>query len=239
MEHAHTLRFRHSRTMNSGMIYAALKEDIFTLKLRPGQMLSENEIAERYHVSRTPVKNAFIRLEQEGFIEVVPQKGTFVTLIDFRHIQDVLYMRYVLEVDILKVIMRQPGLTEVAERMQILLNEQEQLIFSGNSDPASFHKLDSQFHSLLFSHVGRDQIWSIIQENHVYYTRFRILDTHVTARYPQLYEEHIYILQALRDRDEARLDKYVYDHLHNLIDQFTQAATGEHREYLINFPPNS
>ena len=232
-------KFRFARTMNSGMIYRALKEDIFTLKLHPGQMLSENVIAEQYSVSRTPVKNAFIRLEQEGFIEVVPQKGTFVTLIDFRQIQDILYMRYVLEVDMLRTIMNKPYIEDVAKKLQDNLNEQKQLIFSGKSKPASFHELDSEFHHLLFSQVGREHIWSIIQDNEVNYTRFRILDTYVTARYNQLYQEHMDILEALCDRDEKRMQQNVYNHLHSLLDRFSQEATGEHRDYLANFPPET
>ena len=235
MERTRTHKTTQMRRMSGEVIYAALKEDILTLKLYPGQMISENEVAERYHVSRTPVKSAFIRLENEGFIEVVPQKGTFVTLIDYKHIQNVLYMRYVLEVDMLKTILRKPCLQEITKKLMTILKKQEQMIVRGKPNPTSFFEIDSQFHALLFSHVGREQIWSIIQANHVYYTRFRLLDTHVTARYDQLYQEHMEILQALCDRDEARLDKCIYDHLHNLLDHFAKAASGEHRKYLINY----
>ena len=228
-------RVAHLKMMNSDFIYSALKKDILALKLRPGQMLSENEIAELYQVSRTPVKGAFIRLESEGFINVVPQRGTFVTLIDFKQIQDILYVRYVLEVDILKKILLDPCLDGILGKLRESLHKQERLIAQGNLSPEAFFEPDSQFHALLFSHVGREQIWSFIQENHLNYTRFRLLDTHVTARYNQLYQDHMNIFHALSDRDEQRLDKCVYDHLHNLIEQFSRSASGEHRSYLINF----
>ena len=63
------------KSINSDEIYLALKEDIINLKLYPGQLISENEIAKQYNVSRTPVKTAFLRLKSEKFIEIVPQKG--------------------------------------------------------------------------------------------------------------------------------------------------------------------
>jgi len=73
--------------MNGMDIYQKLKDDIITLKLKPGQMISENEIASIYNVSRTPIKNAFLRLKGEKYIEIIPQKGSYVTLLDMKYIR--------------------------------------------------------------------------------------------------------------------------------------------------------
>jgi len=224
-----------ARTPNSREVYLALKEDILTLNLRPGQKISENEVAGLYNVSRTPAKNAFIRLESEGFIEIVPQRGTFVTRIDFGHIQSIIYMRYVLEVDMCKTILKQPYLGDILEKLEQNLEEQKRLIADNKANPSSFYEVDSQFHALLFSYVGKDQIWSIIQANQVYYTRFRLLYTRVTARYEQLYAEHAAIVQALRDRDLARVDKYIFDHLHINLPPNVEPISAEHKDYLINY----
>ena len=220
---------------NSKEIYLALKEEILSLKLHPGQMISENEIAEFYSVSRTPVKNALIRLEGEGFIEVIPQRGSFVTLIDYQHIQDFVHMRYVLEMDMLKTILKELPLQELAKKLEENLREQEQLIARGQATPLSFFALDSQFHALFFSCMGRERLWGIIQANQVYYTRFRLLDTRMTARYVQLYQEHTEILQALRARDQVLLDQRVYEHLHRYLAYFSKTFPGKHGEYLTNY----
>ncbi|MCY9421621.1 GntR family transcriptional regulator, partial [Bacillus paralicheniformis] len=63
-------------------IYQMLKEEIMKFRLVPGELISEKEISERYEVSRTPVREAFLQLSREGLLEVYPQKGTRVSLID-------------------------------------------------------------------------------------------------------------------------------------------------------------
>jgi len=225
----------YQKTMTGQEIYHALKNDILNLKLRPGQMISENETAKRYHVSRTPVKAAFTRLEGEGFVEVMPQKGTFVTLIDCEHIRDILYMRYVLEVDILKLIRDGRNFHETVEKLEKNLNAQTALIQQGDTSPESYNELDMQFHELLFVQADRAGIWSIIQANQVHYPRFRLLDTYLFARYEELQRQHADILNALLHRDIELVDKSVYNHLHQYLVLLSKLPSNEYREYLINW----
>ena len=69
-------------------VYAALREGIVTAELAPGRKLSENELADRLGVSRTPVREALIRLRDERLVAIVPQLGTFVTLISHDGVAD-------------------------------------------------------------------------------------------------------------------------------------------------------
>jgi len=225
----------YQKTMTSQEIYHALREDILDLKLRPGQMISENETAKRYNVSRTPVKAAFTRLEGEGFVEVLPQKGTFVTLIDCKHVRDILYMRYVLEVDILKFIRNGYRFDETVEKLEENLNAQEALIEQGDVSPESYNKLDLQFHEILFDQADRSGVWSIIQANQVHYPRFRLLDTYLFGRYEELRRQHAEILNALKHGDTEQLDQSVYNHLHQYLVLLSKLPSNEYRELLINW----
>ena len=235
MKQVQTFRNSHRTILNGKEISLALKEDILTLRLRPGQMISENEVAELYNVSRTPVKNAFTRLESEGFIEVVPKKGTFVTLIDCEYIRAIVHMRYVMEVNVCKTIIREPCLQAITEKLEKNLAEQQRLISLGEVSSTCFYKVDSRFHLSLFERVGQERVWSIIQANQLHYTRFRLLDSQMNAGYDQLYQKHMELFRALCDRDEARFEHHMYGHLHDYLHHVIKSVSGEQRSYLANF----
>ena len=226
---------RQINPMSSSEIYHVLKEDILTLKLLPGQMISENEVAKLYHVSRTPVKMAFVRLENEGFVDVIPQRGTYVSKIDAKHIRDISYMRYVLEMDMCRTALRSGNIKKLIKNMEKSLREQEQMVASKNFQSYDFFDVDSRFHQMLFAHSNREQIWSVILANQVFYTRLRLLDTKSLERCKGICAEHRGIVNALRKGDEALLDELIYRHLHHKIDLLMQGNIDEHRNFLINY----
>ena len=77
------------------VIYTEVKNRILNLEYKPGQMISETEISEMLNVSRTPVREVFIRLSYEKLINIYPQKGTFVSLIDLHFVEESVYMRQI------------------------------------------------------------------------------------------------------------------------------------------------
>ena len=75
------------RSNNSNeLIYYTLKNEIIFLKLKPGALISEIEMAHRFNVSRTPIRQVFSKLNEEGLIDIIPQKGSFVSLIDLKYV---------------------------------------------------------------------------------------------------------------------------------------------------------
>ena len=77
--------------------YRVLKDNIMSLELRPGELLSELDLAQKLQVSRTPIREVLIKLKSEKLIEVKPQTGTYVSLIDWKLIEQAIFMRYNLE----------------------------------------------------------------------------------------------------------------------------------------------
>lgn len=214
-------------------VYQELKDSILTLKLKPGQVISENEIAGLYNVSRTPIKSAFLRLKCEKYIEIVPQKGSYVTLLDMKYIKDIIYMRTVLELDMLKTIIDENLVGQVVEKLEDNLEQQMHLINSENVNPNSFYEVDSAFHRCFFEEAGRENMWEVIQDCQVYYSRFRMLDTMVTARYKELHAEHKRIVAALKNKDKQELKACVFDHLHGNIRVLSEKIEGEYRGYFV------
>lgn len=219
--------------MTNDDIYHALKEDILTLKLKPGQMISENEISRSYNVSRTPVKAAFLRLRAEKYIEIVPQKGSFITLLDIQYIRDIIYLRYVLESDIIKTVLNMESRDGLLTALNENLGEQKELIEHDSPNPKSFYEIDSRFHYALFEFAGRSKMWDIIQDFQVYYTRFRLLDTLTTARYNQLFQEHCRICGLLENGKSEDLKAEMYSHLHGNLKVLDQKIAGEYKDYFI------
>ena len=145
-------------------VYEKLREEILYLELVPGQLVGEIETAERFNVSRTPVRSAFKQLESDGLLEIKSHIGTFVSLIDLEQIIDVLFMREVLEMEILTRLAY--SLTEIQEfRLKYILDKQEEL-FNLSLDEhelaKEFFKLDNEFHQTMFDFVGRSQVYTLL-----------------------------------------------------------------------------
>jgi len=215
-------------------IYHQLKEDILILRLKPGQMISENEIASTYNVSRTPIKTAFMRLKGENYVDIVPQRGTFVTPLDIKYVKDAIYMRSVLEADMLKRITQSSCYDHVVSLLEQNLSKQLDVLKPECVDPESFYDVDNDFHFTLFHAMDRDEMWNIVQYCQVYYTRFRMLDYTATARYHQLVTEHERILNALKLKDIALLESVVFDHLHGALYILADRIETDFREYFVD-----
>src|SRR5215213_7803734 len=88
---------RGSASSLTARIYAALKHDIITCQLRPGQQVVEQQLAERYGVSKTPIREALNTLRQEGYVEVVPRRAYVITPVSVRDVQHIFHVRQLLE----------------------------------------------------------------------------------------------------------------------------------------------
>ena len=84
------------------LVFETLKREILDLKLEPGKLISENDICERFGVSRTPVRDALRLLQEQGFVETIPYRGTYVTLLSLDNIKQMIYMRVAVETMVLR-----------------------------------------------------------------------------------------------------------------------------------------
>ncbi|WP_291635326.1 GntR family transcriptional regulator [Clostridium sp.] len=220
------------KSMNSDEIYLALKDDIINLKLYPGQLISENEISRQYNVSRTPVKIAFIMLRSEKFIEIVPQKGTYVTLLDMEFIKELIYMRTVLESTVIKDILGMVN-DELINKLSENLKKQKEILQKPVVEPSEFYNADSEFHSICFDFAGKTRLWKIIQESQVHYTRFKMLDIVEIGCFERLNEEHIELFEVIKNCDKEKLHEVMYRHLHGNINRLGDRIYNELRHYFV------
>src|SRR5689334_20922572 len=140
-------------------IHAQIRHDIVTLRLRPGERLSENELALRFGTSRAPVREALIRLVEEGLIEVQPQRGSFVSRISLASMERARFVREALGIAIVRRAAER-GLSPAAQdKIAAALADQEK----AQADPEQFTLADDIFHRAIADDIGIALIWSVLE----------------------------------------------------------------------------
>ena len=197
----------------SDKVYEVVKENIINLELPPGELISEKEISTMLGVSRTPVRAAFDRLVQEGLIEVFPQKGTRISLIDLKSVKKALYVRSRLEmaaIDLLRL--DEKGLD--FSHIQILIGQQTEAIQNGEF--YDFFKLDERFHEALIVLSGNLLIWEAIQKVDSHLKRMRVLALTNKSKFKSVMEEHRNLLHALEAKEYDEAIKILDAHINGL-----------------------
>lgn len=221
-----------AKMTSSEFVYRELKKEIMFLVLKPGQQINETETANRYNVSRTPIREAFRRLEIEGLIEIKPQSGTTVSLIDIDEISDILYIRERLELAILKDIGRLSESQVV--RLRIALLEEKALIeedMDSVERSQRFLALDNALHETFFLLANKSSIWKRIAQDQPHYNRIRVLtNLYVNTDLQGLYEEHKQIVEHVIKMDLSGLEELYSKHIYGGMDSLADIVS-ENRGY--------
>ena len=183
--------------------YLQLKKDIFDFALLPGERFSENEIAMRLGVSRTPVREALYKLQREGYIDVAPRSGWNVRPFDFAVFEELYDLRTVLELAAARRMCMAERMPEVDELKRVWIVPAAKRL----ADPWKVAQLDERFHETI---VRAAQNREMSHVHHDITERIRIirrLDFTEPERIRHTYEEHAAILRALAARSyrEAKL----------------------------------
>jgi DNA-binding GntR family transcriptional regulator len=195
-------------------VYRLLKTNIINLTLPPGQSISEQEIADRLQVSRTPVREAFIKLSQENLLDIVPQKGTYVSLIDTDQVEESKFARETLE----RAVVQQACLAFPKEelfQLQSYVALQELCIKENNY--LKFFELDEQMHGSIFKGCKKARIWSMMQQMNAHYNRVRILNLSVGYDWEQLLHQHKELVRAIREKDQTLARETIDLHLNKVV----------------------
>lgn len=195
-------------------IYFTLRKNIVNLKLKPGESLNAKTIAEKLGVSRTPVRDAFIHLEKEGLIEVVPQVGSSVSKIDLKRVDEEKFIRESLEEKALELFI--PNAQEsVLSRMEA--NVQGQRVYAEKNDCLAFLELDDSFHAAIFLAADKAMSWELIQSMSGHYRRVRIMSLWDTAILNKVMLQHEQILKKIQEKDLSAVHTLLRDHFINIV----------------------
>ena len=194
-------------------VYSALRNSIINLNLAPGTTISETELSQKFNVSRTPVREALIRLSREGLVEVIPQKETLISLIDLKRVKQEFFLRESLETAVLEPFIRN-GETRHFEELERLTNLQSEALKSESY--ADFIIYDDRFHQILFEAAGQHLSWMVLTNLTGHYHRLRMLTIHIAGIGDERVCEHCEILSTLKEMDLVKAKEMLYSHLHSL-----------------------
>ncbi len=196
-----------------GHIYAALRHEIVTLRLKPGVRLSENEIAQRFGTSRAPAREALIRLTEEGLIEVRPQRGSFVTRISLAAMERARFVREALELSIVRHL-TEHGISDAFVRDARAAMKQQR---TASDNAEEFTRADDDFHRALAEASGVPQLWSVIEREKAQFDRIRFLSLPRVTPVATLIRQHEAILGAVLRRETAAAEIAMRAHMSEVL----------------------
>ncbi|MBC3899998.1 GntR family transcriptional regulator [Acetobacterium malicum] len=206
-------------------VYQDLFHKIETLVYMPGVRISENDLCETYGVSRHIVRNAITQLKAQGLITVYPQRGTYVSLIDMKLVEDILYVREAVEQEALYRVIDLSDTTELIDHLDANITEQKKII-SHEITVDDFNTADTAFHRNLLNAVGKGNVLDLLKEEYVHVKRWKNFELRDEKRYEQIIRDHQGIVDAIKKRSPLDGRNALHQHLDtvtNLRDVFTTA----------------
>jgi DNA-binding GntR family transcriptional regulator len=203
-----------TRGSKAEQIVESLRAAIVTLRLEPGAMLSEQDVAARFEVSRQPVREAFIRLARSGLVEIRPQRGTFVGRISRDTIADAHFVREAVETQIAGLAARRARPADLAALEREMRLQRQ----AGRArDAVAFFALDETFHRLLAAIAGRPNAWRVIEEAKAQLDRVRYLTLLEAKPLAERIAQHEAIVSAIAAKRPAAASAAMKVHLSGLM----------------------
>lgn len=190
-------------------IYEMVREEIITLRRPPGAPLSDKTISQELSISRTPVREAILKLVDEGLVQVFPQIGTFVAKIYAPALKNAQFIRFALERTAIRQAAAGLARRDIVTLERILEHQQR----SVDGDPGEFYRLDESFHRYLFQVSGYADAWSTVLRAKSQLDRVRYLSLINRERMSDILTEHELILRAVSDRNPEQSEKNMEYHL--------------------------
>ena len=214
-----TSALRSRRQTLDGELYLALRGKIVSLEIEPGEMISENAIAAEYGISRTPVRQAFVRLQNEELLRIIPQRGALVSKLSEAKFREAQFVRQSLEMSAFAVVARiwnsqEPRFREAEGRIRTSLRHQVAAI--ARKDYVKFISLDEEFHTIFLEFANNDTLISVVADMRVHLNRVRYLELTEAHHETEAIRFHRDIFKAVVANDVDRTVETVRDHLQAL-----------------------
>jgi DNA-binding GntR family transcriptional regulator len=217
----------------SRQIYRVLSEKIVSFQLKPFEALSEVSIAGELGVSRTPTREALLRLSDIGLVEVLPQRGTFVTPLREADLERSQFLREAIETSLLKRVIELGRHEPLAQRLGIEISIQETCARIGEME--RFYASDEAFHALIAESAGFAHIQSEIDRAKIHMDRFRHLMVNGVDDVALVLDQHKAIASAVSSGDLAGSVEALQFHLRRVL-KLTEAAKETFPQYFAKAP---
>ncbi|WP_322400648.1 GntR family transcriptional regulator [Massilia luteola] len=210
-------------------IYAYLRTAIVRLKFVPGMDLDRAELARYFGVSVTPVRDALLKLEEDELVDIFPQHGTRVRVVDLESARNAHFLRLTLELEIARTLAQREEPTLVQELLGIV---EQQRACIGRGDLDAFAQADQAFHERLYAAAQAEQLWRLMRGKSGNMDRLRRLHLLESGKAESVVQEHADIAAAIARGDPALAEASVRKHLGDTLSQLT-GLRERHPDYLV------
>lgn len=194
-------------------VHEFLREEIVSMHRLPGDVISEKDLSASHHVSRTPVREALLRLADEQLVEIAPKSGTIVARIPLAILPEIIIARSALErVIVADATARADG--EDIAHLREVIERQREAVAAGDRD--RFHAEDEALHRGIAEAAGHLAIWAMIEQIKVQLDRYRRLTLPQPRRMEHSLGEHVAVVDAIAARDASAAMSAMTVHLDGL-----------------------
>ncbi|MBD8687568.1 MULTISPECIES: GntR family transcriptional regulator [unclassified Rhizobium] len=191
-------------------IYEILHKRILDVELVPGTVLSRAALQMEFGVSQTPVRDALIRLQEDGVVDVYPQYATVVARIDIRHAQQAQFLRLSLELEAIRTLTRESP-EETAADLAGIVTRQE--TFASPETYDSFDACDQEFHCKLYERADILDLWTNVRRQSVHLDRLRRLHLPMPGKMQTVLADHRAIVDAIQSANPEEATAALRRHL--------------------------
>ena len=193
-------------------LFNRLRDDILQGKIPSGEKLTEQKICKEYQVSRTPVREAFQKLELDGLIDIIPNRGAFVVGLNKKDIEDMYELRKAYE-----TIAAKWAIERMSEEQLAALEEVYDLMefYTMKGDAAKMLQMNTNFHQMIYNATGNRMLQHILTSYQVYTKNTKIKEEYIMEYLEEVLAEHHAILDAFKSRDKQKAIDTMFTHIEN------------------------
>jgi DNA-binding GntR family transcriptional regulator len=238
-----TFRLDRSRSA-SIQAYEHLRDQIVSLAIPPGTVLPRAELSDYFGLSATPIRDALMRLEEEGLVDIFPQHVTRVSSIDLGAARQAHFVRMALELEIAYQCAQQPD-PALAQTLTALVARQRDSLAAG--DLHQFVRADMEFHRTMYHALGLDDVWLNMRSQSGNLDRLRKKHLPLASKAESILEEHTVLAQCIAAGDPDGARDCVREHLSGTLHILTALRAKNLKDvlpdnyspeaYEVNFPP--
>ena len=200
-------------------VFERLRNAIIALELPPGAPLSRAELAGQFGVSSTPVRDALMRLEEEGLVDVFPQHATVVSRVDIGRAQQAHFLRQALELEIVRLLTGTHDQSLIIRLDQAIALQQQ---FARAGDFEAFMAADNDFHAQLYAAAGKQELWTLVRSRSGHIDRLRRLHLPSPGKAQDIVRHHKLIAKAIDAGDPDEAQKHLRIHLSGTLSELAQ-----------------
>ena len=208
-------------------VFERLRDMILSLELAPGTLLSRAELAAQFGLSQTPIRDALIKLGEEGLVDIFPQHATVVSRIDAAAATQAQFLRRSIEAEVVRTLASHAGVALI-DQLRAQIDVQAALM--GSAAYLEFIAADRAFHRLMYVAAGVPDLFDLVRQRSGHVDRLRMLNLPSVGKQRAIVRDHRRIVDAIASGDVEAAQASLRDHLSGTLGQI-DAIRSAHPDY--------